>query len=39
MASDGDTKAFSSVENVYGEFKQEKLDCVGQTSVEPEGQN
>lgn len=29
MASDGDTKAFSSVENVYGEFKQDKLDCVG----------
>ena len=44
--SDGDSKAFNSVENIYGEIKVEKLDCVGhvqkkdgQTSVEPEGQN
>ena len=29
MVSDGDSKAFSSVENVYGEIKVEKLDCVG----------
>ena len=29
MVSDGDSKAFNSVENVYGEIKVEKLDCVG----------
>ena len=29
MVSDGDSKAHSSVENVYGECKVEKLDCVG----------
>ena len=32
MVSDGDSKAFNSVENVYGEFKVEQshVDCVGQ---------
>ena len=29
MVSDGDSKAFNSVENVYGEIKVEKLDCAG----------
>ena len=29
MVSDGDSKAFNSVEDVYGECKVEKLDCVG----------
>ena len=29
MVSDGDSKAFNSVENIYGEIKVEKLDCVG----------
>lgn len=29
MVSDGDSKAFSSVEDVYGDVKVEKLDCVG----------
>ncbi len=29
MVSDGDSKAFSSVEDIYGEIKVEKLDCVG----------
>ena len=29
MVSDGDSKAFNSVENVYGEIKVKKLDCVG----------
>ena len=29
MVSDGDSKAFSSVENIYGDTKVEKLDCVG----------
>lgn len=29
MVSDGDSKAFSSVEDMYGEIKVEKLDCVG----------
>ena len=29
MVSDGDSKAFSAVENVYGDCKVEKLDCVG----------
>ena len=28
MVSDGDSKAFNSVENVYGEIKVEKLDCA-----------
>ena len=28
MVSDGDSKAFNSVENVYGKIKVEKLDCV-----------
>ena len=46
MVSDGDSKVFNSVENVYGDIKGEKLDCVGhvqkkngQTSVKPKGQN
>ena len=29
MVCDGDSKAFNSVEHVYGETKVEKLDCVG----------
>lgn len=29
MVSDGDSKAFSSVEDIYGDVKVEKLDCVG----------
>ena len=29
MVSDGDSKAHSSVQDVYGEVKVEKLDCVG----------
>lgn len=29
MVSDGDSKAHSSVENVYTDCKVEKLDCVG----------
>lgn len=29
MVSDGDSKAFNTVENVYGEPKVVKLDCVG----------
>jgi hypothetical protein len=29
MVSDGDSKSFSSVENVYGDVKVEKIDCVG----------
>lgn len=29
MVSDGDSKAFNSVGNVYGAIKVEKLDCVG----------
>ena len=29
MVSDGDSKAFSGVENVYGDVKVEKIDCVG----------
>ena len=29
MVSDGDSKAFNSVENVYGEIKVDKLDCAG----------
>jgi hypothetical protein len=29
MVSDGDSKAFNSVEDIYGEVKVEKLDCVG----------
>ena len=29
MVSDGDSKAFSSVEDMYGEIKVAKLDCVG----------
>ena len=29
MVSDGDSKAFNSVEHVYGEIKVKKLDCVG----------
>ena len=29
MVSDGDSKAFNCVENVYGEIKMKKLDCMG----------
>ena len=29
MVSDGDSKAFNSVEHIYGEITVEKLDCVG----------
>ena len=29
MVSDGDSKAFSTVEDTYDEIKVEKLDCVG----------
>lgn len=29
MVSDGDSKAFNSVEHIYGEINVEKLDCVG----------
>jgi hypothetical protein len=29
IVSDGDSKAFSGVENVYGDVKVEKMDCVG----------
>ena len=29
MVGDGDSKAFNSVQNMYGELKVEKLDCVG----------
>ena len=29
MVSDGDSKSFSSVENVYGDVKVENIDCVG----------
>ena len=28
MVSDGDSKAFSSVEDIYDGIKVEKLDCV-----------
>ena len=29
MVSDGDSKAYSSFQDVYGEVKVEKLDCAG----------
>jgi hypothetical protein len=29
MVSDGDSKAFSGVEDVHGDVKVEKIDCVG----------
>ena len=29
MVSDADSKAFSSMEHVYGDIKVEKLDCAG----------
>jgi len=29
MVSNGDSKAFNSVEHIYGEINVEKLDCVG----------
>ena len=29
MISDGDSKAFSAIEDTYDEVKVEKLDCVG----------
>lgn len=29
MVSDGDSKAFNSVEHIYGKITVEKLDCVG----------